>query len=176
MIFCMSLHKKKMFNRTLHKIINTKLYQGKAIIIIGARQTGKTTIAKNIATAFEEEALYLNTDENNIRHALTNVSVIALKQILGKAKFVLIDEAQRIVDVGITLKLIVDNFPHIQLLVTGSYSLELMSVINEPLTGRKFEYKLYPISWAEYREKHHFLEAKASLENRLIYGISRCFK
>lgn len=160
-----------MYNRLLYKIINNKLYQHKAIIILGARQTGKTTLTKSIATQFGEKSLYLNADESNIRDALTHASVIALKQILGNATFVVIDEAQRIANIGITLKLIVDNFPHVQLLVTGSSSLELLSEINEPLTGRKFEYKLFPISWEEYREKHHFLEAKASLENRLIYGM-----
>jgi len=160
-----------MYNRLLYQTINSKLYKGKAIILLGPRQTGKTTITKLIASNFAGKILLLNADETNVRETLTNTSVVELKQIVGQANLVVIDEAQRIVNIGLTLKLIVDNFPDIQLLVTGSSSLELLSEINEPLTGRKFEYKLFPISWEEYREKHHYIEAKSSLENRLIFGM-----
>lgn len=160
-----------MYQRDLSNLILSRFYKGKAIIILGPRQTGKTTITNSITSKIKKEILFLNADELNVRESLTNVTVIQLKQLIGTAKIVVIDEAQRIVNIGITLKLIVDNIKAIQLLVTGSSSLDLLSEINEPLTGRKYEYNLFPISWSEYRTKHHFIEAQASLENRLIFGM-----
>jgi uncharacterized protein len=160
-----------MYVRLLYPIIVSKLHKGKAIIILGPRQTGKTTLVKKISADYEGKILILNADELRVRELLTNVSIVGLAQILGNAELVVIDEAQRIENIGITLKLIVDNFPKVQLLVTGSSSLEIMSEINEPMTGRKFEYKMFPISWEEYREKHHFIEAKSDLEHRLIFGM-----
>jgi len=159
----------KMITRTLTKIVDDKLFKGKAIILIGPRQVGKTTLIK--ALLKHKDYLFLNGDEPIIRSNLTNPSIQKLKSILGNAKIVFIDEAQRIENIGITLKIIHDQFKDIQLLVSGSSAFELKNEMNEPLTGRKWEYNLYPISYEEYEKQFGYIAAQSDLETRLIYGF-----
>ena len=160
-----------MYPRIIYPVITKKIFKGKAIIIMGARQTGKTTLTKLLTKKRKEIVLSLNADELIVRTQLQDASIATLKQIIGKAKIIVIDEAQRIPNVGITLKLIIDNFPDVQLIVTGSSALDLASEINEPLTGRKWEYNLFPISWEEFRAIHNYSEAQTMLEQRLIFGM-----
>ena len=112
----------------------------------------------------------LNCDEPDIKEMLTNTNSTELRMLIGGNKIVLIDEAQRVPDIGLTLKLITDNMPDVQLLVTGSSAFEIQNNINEPLTGRKFEYHLYPISTSELMSTGGLLQVKQTLESRLIYG------
>jgi predicted AAA+ superfamily ATPase len=143
--------------------------KGKAIIIVGPRQVGKTTLIKTI---LEKEAyLFLDADDPTTRNLLTNPNTEQLKNIIGKSKIVFIDEAQRIENIGITLKIITDQFKDVQLLVSGSSAFELSSKINEPLTGRKWEYQLFPISWKEFEDDIGFVKAAQQLEMRIIYGM-----
>lgn len=160
-----------MIDRSLEKIIKRKLNSGKAIIILGARQTGKTTLIKRISQAGKVDALFLNADIPIVREQLGKLSINNLRQVFGQAKLIFIDEAQRIKDVGILLKIIVDEIADIQLVVTGSSAFELSSSINEPLTGRKFEYRLFPISWHELVKHTNFLESVAQLNQRIIFGM-----
>lgn len=160
-----------MIDRSLETIITRKLNKGKALVILGARQTGKTTLIKKISETSEIDTLFLNADIPIVREQMTGPSVNKLKQIFGKAKLIFIDEAQRINDVGILLKIIVDEIKDIQLVVTGSSAFELSSNINEPLTGRKFEYRLFPISWHELVKHTNFLESVAQLNQRIIFGM-----
>jgi len=159
-----------MISRALQNIINIKLDKGKAIIVLGARQVGKTTLLKQIASQVGQDSIFFNCDEPDIRESLTNTSSTNLKQLFGRYKVVLIDEAQRVKNIGITLKLIIDEIPDVQLLVSGSSSFELSNEINEPLTGRKFEYFLYPLSFKELIEHHGLITEKRMLEERMIYG------
>lgn len=160
-----------MIQRSLEHIILNKIGKGKAIIIKGARQTGKTTLIKKIIEEQSKNSLYLNADISIVRQQLQNVTVSSLKQLFGKAKLIFIDEAQRIPEIGITLKIIVDEIPEVQPIVTGSSAFELANNINEPLTGRKFEYFLYPISWMELSEHTNFIEALSQLNQRLVFGM-----
>ena len=159
-----------MICRRLLNIIREKLNHGKALIILGARQTGKTTILKELYKDFADKALMLNCDEPQVRSNLTNVSSSFLKQLTGNKKYILIDEAQRINNIGLTLKLITDELPDIQLIVTGSSSLDLANDINEPLTGRKFEYTLFPLSFGELIENNELIQTMGELERRLSFG------
>lgn len=159
----------KMITRTLTKIIDNKLFKDKAIVLIGPRQVGKTTLIK--ALLKHKDYLFLNGDEPIVRSNLTNPSIEKLKSILGNVKIVFIDEAQRIENIGITLKIIHDQFKDIQLLVSGSSAFELKNEMNEPLTGRKWEYNLYPISYEEYEKQFGYIAAQSDLETRLIYGF-----
>jgi len=159
-----------MIYRTLQKEIENKLYQGKAVIVLGARQTGKTTLLKYIADQYKPYT-FLNCDEPIVRERLENVNLTELKRIIGGHSMVFIDEAQRVPNIGITLKLITDQLPGVQLLVSGSSSLDLTNEINEPLTGRKWEYRLYPVSWKEYADHTGYLNASGELEHRLVYGM-----
>lgn len=159
-----------MIKRLLEKTIQEKLFKGKAIVIIGPRQTGKTTLARKIIDSLKEEYLWLNGDHLETRESLKDASKNKLDAILGKNRIIVIDEAQRIQNIGLTLKIIVDSFPEKQLIITGSSSLDLNSEINEPLTGRKWEYKLYPISYNEQVENTDYLSEKSMLKHRMVYG------
>lgn len=159
-----------MIERILENYIESKFFKGKAIIITGARQVGKTTMLKKLAKRKEESFVFLNCDEANVRITLEDISIERLKSIIGTHKILLIDEAQRVTNIGLTLKLIVDNFPEVQLLVTGSSSLDLAAGTKESLTGRKFEYHLFPFSVAELVQHTNILTEEQSLEKRLIFG------
>lgn len=158
-----------MIQRILHHQLKERFHSGKAIILMGSRQVGKTTLLKNI---FEnpEEVLWLNGDELDVLELFENASAIRLKQFFGNKKIVVIDEAQRIPNIGLKLKLITDTLPEIQLFSTGSSSFELANHVNEPLTGRKWEYKMFPISFAEMVNHHGLLDERRSLNHRLVYG------
>jgi predicted AAA+ superfamily ATPase len=158
-----------MILRRLAPKIQSRLGKGKAIIIVGPRQVGKTTLIKNILE--NEDYLFLDADDPTVRNFLTNPNTEQLKSILGKHKVVFIDEAQRIENIGITLKIITDQFKDVQLIVSGSSAFELSSKLNEPLTGRKWEYQLFPISWKEFEDNVGFIKAEQQLEIRIIYGM-----
>lgn len=159
-----------MIVRDLNSVIRSKLFKGKAIILTGARQVGKTTLLKQLVKETGLSSIFLNCDEVEVRNALQNASVERLKSIIGSHKIIFIDEAQRVESIGITLKIIVDNFTDVQLLVTGSSTLELATGIKEPLTGRKFEYHLFPFSLAELANHHNLITEEQALEKRLIFG------
>ncbi len=160
-----------MIARTIEKTIISRLFQGKTIIIYGARQVGKSTLLNFIKISIKKKVLYLNCDNRDIRNHLTEPGINVLKRMFGDHKVVLIDEAQRILNIGLTLKIIHDQIPEIQLIVTGSSSLELSNQINEPLTGRKFEYQLYPLTVNELIHHFGFIEVSRNLEQHLIFGM-----
>ena len=159
-----------MISRLLQKTIESRLFAGKAIIVIGARQVGKSTLFKLILEKQDYKALQLNCDEPEVRDMLSNINTAELRLLIADNRIVVIDEAQRVENIGMTLKLITDNFPEVQLLVTGSSSFGLQDKLNEPLTGRKYEYHLYPISTAELMASNGLLGVKQTLEQRLVYG------
>ncbi len=159
-----------MIERHLKKNIEKNLFKKKAIILYGARQTGKTTLMEQILEPFREETLFLNGDDADTREMFTKLNATQLVPIIGNSKIVLLDEAQRIPETGLALKIIHDNFKNVQLIATGSSSFDLANKIMEPLTGRKFEFTLYPLSFSEMADHHGFLTEKRLLEHRLIFG------
>lgn len=159
-----------MITRTLQQRIEGNLFKGKAIVVIGARQVGKSTLFRQITEGLKEQVLTLNCDEPEVREMLTGMNANELRLLVGNHRIVMIDEAQRVAEIGMTLKRMTDNLPDVQLMVTGSSSLELQNRLNEPLTGRKYEYHLYPISTRELLEHGGLLAVRQSLESRLIYG------
>lgn len=159
-----------MIKRLLQDTIEARMFQGKAIIVIGARQVGKSTLFKMTLDGRAERVLTLNCDEPEVREMLSGANLNQLRLLIGSNQIVMIDEAQRVEDIGLTLKLITDNFPSVQLLVTGSSSFELQNRLNEPLTGRKFEYHLYPLSTGEILQDQGLLAVKQTLESRLLFG------
>ena len=158
-----------MIPRTLFSQIKGRLNSQKSIILIGPRQVGKTTLIKEVLK--DKPFLWLNADDPTVRKALSNPNTEQLKTIFGTSDFVFIDEAQRIENSGITLKLIVDELEDVQLIVSGSSAFELGNSLNEPLTGRKWEYLLLPISWNEFQEHVGFIKAEQQLESRILYGM-----
>lgn len=159
-----------MIPRQLESLINKRIGTGKAIIIIGPRQTGKTTLMSKIARE-QGDYLLLDGDDFTVRSNLESANTETLQQIIGSNNVILIDEAQRIKNIGLVLKIIIDQLKPGLLMVSGSSSLELANEINEPLTGRKWEYMLFPISWQELEEHKGYLVAQQQLENRLVYGF-----
>jgi predicted AAA+ superfamily ATPase len=146
------------------------LFKGKVIIITGPRQAGKTTLLKKLASEIQPRPLFLNCDETDARQMLTDTTSSQLRQIAGNNKVVIIDEGQRVKNIGLTLKLFTDELPEIQLVVSGSSALELANQINGPLTGRKFENNLFPLSRRELVSHHTLIEGNRWLEDRLIFG------
>lgn len=157
--------------RIVQEQIEKVLFKGRIIILYGARQVGKTTLVKKIIDNVPESSLFLNCDEPDVREALTDKTSTELKQFIGNSGLVVIDEAQRIKNIGLTLKLLVDNFPSVQVIATGSSSFELSNNIKEPLTGRKFEFYLYPISITEISQIYSDIEIKRLLENMMRFGM-----
>ncbi len=160
-----------MLPRTLQDRIEHCFYKGKAIIIYGARQVGKTTLIRKIQEKVVHDSLYINCDEPDFREALTDITSTELKHIIGRKRIVFIDEAQRVKNIGLTLKLFVDHFTDVQVVATGSSSLDLSNEIVEPLTGRKYEFHLFPFSLLELRERYSRVEIKRILETRIIMGM-----
>ena len=161
---------KDMYNRDLLSVIKDKCFRHKAILILGARQVGKTTLLKQFMQEQTDQVLYLNCDEAITVSLLTNRNIQQLQTLIGTAKIVVIDEAQKVDNIGLTLKMIVDNIPDVQVIATGSSAFELRNRLNEPLTGRKYEYRLFPISTNEIHKTSGYLDVQRLLESRLIYG------
>ncbi|MBI1305303.1 MAG: AAA family ATPase [Bacteroidetes bacterium] len=158
-----------MYARIISESITKRINSRKAIILTGPRQVGKTTLIESLLKS--KEHLLLNGDDPTTRSLLSNPNTEQIRAILGKYKYVFIDEAQRIEGIGLTMKIITDQFKDVQLFASGSSSFDLSSKINEPLTGRKWEYQLFPVSWEEYESHHGYLYAEQNLENRLLYGF-----
>ena len=158
--------------RTIEPLIKANLFKKSVIIIYGPRQTGKTTLVQKILQDQTKiSSKYLNCDEADIQKILLEANTSThLKQIIGEAKLVVIDEAQRVRNIGIKLKLLTDNFPDTQIIATGSSSFELANEVNEPLTGRSLEFWLHPLSILEIYNKEDGLLFQRELETLLIFG------
>ena len=158
-----------MIKRILEQRIRSRINSGKAIILMGPRQTGKTTL---LTTIFgnDPDVMWLNGDDPETRILLEDVTTLKWKRILGNSKVMVLDEAQRIADIGLKLKLITDQIPEVQVVASGSSAFELANRINEPLTGRKWAYHLFPLSYAEMEAHHGFVEEHRRIPERLVYG------
>ena len=158
-----------MIIRLQQKNIEDCLNNGKAIVIMGARQTGKTTMLMQMFPE-NEDNLWLNGDEIDVQSVFENVSADRLRGIIGSHKVLVIDEAQRIKDIGLRLKLITDKILDVQLVATGSSSFDLSNKVNEPLTGRKWEFRMFPLSFAEMVNHNGLLTEKRMIPHRMVYG------
>lgn len=158
-----------MIERLLYKTIENKLFVGKVIILTGARQVGKTTLLKQLLRQ-KEGVLWLNGDELQVQNLFANASADRLLSEFSNSKIVILDEAQRIENIGLRLKLIADSDSEVQVIATGSSAFELANKVNEPLTGRKWEYQMFPLSFGEMVEHHGKLKEMRMLPRRIIYG------
>lgn len=158
--------------RQIEPKIVENLFKGDVIIVYGARQVGKTTLVRKIIeNQADLSTKYLNCDEGDVQKAFAEAGTsTSLKRIIGDAKLVVLDEAQRIRNVGLKLKLLVDNFPSQQIIATGSSSFDLSNEVKEPLTGRSREFWLYPLTSSEMYPLGDNLEFLRNLETLLIYG------
>ncbi len=159
-----------MIPRTLQATLERKLFRGKALVLFGARQTGKTTLVTELLKGRSDKVLSLNADDADVRDLFLRPNPARLKQVFGNARIVFLDEAQRIPDIGLVLKIGVDRVKDVQIIASGSSSFDLAQKTGEPLTGRKFEHLLFPLSFAELVAHHGLLEEKRHLEERLVFG------
>ena len=144
---------------------------GKAIVIYGARRVGKTTLLQKFVENLDKETvLFVNGDDLTARQFLESQSIEKLKDFIGRHQYLIVDEAQYVQNIGLNLKLIVDHIPGIRVIAAGSSSFDLAQGLGEPLTGRRFVLKLFPLAQMEISgvEKTH--DTAANLEARLIYG------
>ena len=146
------------------------LTPGKVLVLYGPRQVGKTTLVLELLDNLSMPQRYISADELVYREALASQDRRTLGDLLGDSQLLVIDEAQRVPDIGLNLKILVDNYPHAAILATGSASFDLANKISEPLTGRKRTLNLYPVSYAEIAQTWGAFEAKAQLERWLIWG------
>ena len=157
--------------RTIQPLIEKYLFQGKIIVIYGARQVGKTTLLKALEKKYSaKKSLFINCDFLDARESLFNATSTSLEKLFHSYEVIFIDEAQRVKNIGLTFKIAIDYFPKKQFIVTGSSSFDLANEINEPLTGRKYEFHLYPFSLQEIFSNKDFFERQRLLNDRLLYG------
>jgi predicted AAA+ superfamily ATPase len=149
--------------------IGERLFKKKAIVLLGPRQVGKTTLLKCLGVS-ADSVVWLNGDELDVHTLMASINQGNVKMLMGNKNVLVIDEAQRIEDIGIKLKIIIDNYPAIQVIATGSSAFDLANRINEPLTGRKWEYQLFPLSFEEMVQHHGLLDEQRLVKQRLVFG------
>ncbi|MBK7885856.1 MAG: ATP-binding protein [Bacteroidetes bacterium] len=159
-----------MIDRHLAKQIAKRLDDKKAILLLGPRQVGKSTLLQLLSSKFNKPVVWWDGDESDIRAMLQQPTSSKIKAYIGSNKTVVIDEAQRIENIGVCLKLITDKLKEVKVIATGSSSFELANKINEPLTGRKWQFNLFPLSFGEMVQHTSLLEEQRLLEHRLIFG------
>jgi len=156
--------------RALLPQIQNTLQAGKVTVLYGPRQVGKTTLTKELIQALPIQSRFINADELMYREILSSQSSQQLGELIGNSELLVIDEAQRVPEIGLNLKILVDTFPHIKIIATGSASFELASKISEPLTGRKLTFTLHPVSYSEIQDTFGKIESRAQLERWVIWG------
>ena len=160
----------KPVTRIIQKSIEDGLFQGKVVIIYGPRQVGKTTLAKQILENHKDEGLYLNCEILSVNQALATPEPEKLKSFFGNHKLIVLDEAQKVPNIGTILKVLVDTYPELQIIATGSSSFELANQASEPLTGRVNRLILYPLSIQEISQFTSRLEVEARIDALLRFG------
>ena len=158
-----------MIKRILTQKIKSRFHKGKVIVLIGPRQVGKTTLINSLLA--KDEYLFLDGDDNTISESLSIANTETLKNIIGDYKYVFIDEVQRIPNIGLKLKIMVDQIKTAQIIVSGSSAFDINNLTQEPLTGRKFEFQMFPLTWTEFQTKLGFMKAKQQLNLRLVFGM-----
>ncbi|NHZ84830.1 MAG: AAA family ATPase [Planctomycetia bacterium] len=160
-----------MIDRLLEQIIKDQMFTGKTIVLLGARQVGKTTLMRKLVEQYNDTFIWLNGDDIDVRESFRSVTSTKVKAQFGDKRLIVIDEAQRLENAGLTVKIMHDNLDDVQLLITGSSSFELTDKIKESMTGRKWEYRLFPMSIEEICDHTSWFDEKRLFEDRLIYGL-----
>ncbi len=158
-------------SRTIISRLEDQLFKGKVLILYGARRTGKTTLVKHLLTKFSDKSAYINCELQEYKDALSTTNSGLLAEFIGNRELIIFDEAQHISDIGLVLKVLVDTFPQVQFIATGSSSFELSGMVSEPLTGRSRQFLLLPFSLEEIGQTLNPIQIKASLPNFLRFGL-----
>jgi len=162
------------FNRNIQPLIEAQLYKSKVIILYGARRTGKTFLCNQIIKKQTEKGIkarYLNCESFAVKQKLQTTNELELKNYLADSNLVILDESQHIENIGLTLKILVDFYPEIQIIATGSSSFDLANKTGESLTGRARRFILYPLSIEELKTGIDLFKIDSSLDKILTYGL-----
>ena len=159
-----------MIKRILQSWIKKKMFNRKAIILIGPRQVGKSTLVNSILKDYDD-VLVLNGDDPAIQKLMDRPNTEQIRNIIGKSTVLFIDECQRISEIGLTSKIITDQFKDVQLILSVSSSFDLRNRTSEPLTGRKWTAMMWPVSWHEWQNYAGYVKAQQDLSNRLVHGF-----
>lgn len=161
-----------MFQRSIEAILREAILQSNKIVILyGPRQVGKTTLVRNVLGTLPFTSLEVNADQTKYHEVLASRDLAKMKELIGVAELLFIDEAQNIPNIGINLKILHDNLPNLRIIATGSSSFELANQLKEPLTGRTLTLRLYPIALQELALHLSPFELKDQLENFMLYGM-----
>ncbi|WP_026951054.1 ATP-binding protein [Algoriphagus mannitolivorans] len=158
-------------SRTIITQLEDQLFKGKVLILYGARRTGKTTLVKHLLEKFSEKSAYINCELQEYKDALSTTNSGLFAEFIGNRELIIFDEAQHIANIGLVLKVLVDTFPHVQFIATGSSSFELSGMVSEPLTGRSRQFLLLPFSLEEIGQSLNPIQIKANLPNFLRFGL-----
>lgn len=158
-------------SRTIIAQLEDQLFKGKVLILYGARRTGKTTLVKHLLGKFSEKSAYINCELQEYKDALSTTNSGLLAEFIGNRELIIFDEAQHIANIGLVLKVLVDTFPQVQFIATGSSSFELSGMVSEPLTGRSRQFLLLPFSLEEIGQSLNPIQIKANLPNFLRFGL-----
>jgi uncharacterized protein len=156
--------------RFLLSQIKSLLLPGKVLVLYGPRQVGKTTLANDLLSTISLRSRFVNADELIYREPLGSQNMQRLSEVLGDVELLVIDEAQRVANIGINLKILIDSHPNVIIIATGSASFDLANKISEPLTGRTLTFNLFPVSYPEIRQTIGAVEARSQLERWLVWG------
>lgn len=156
--------------RELSNLILKKLQPNKVVILYGARRVGKTMLVNEILANVNEPILRLNGDDINVHDKLSIRSIENYKQILGTYKLLYIDEAQKIPEIGLKLKLMIDEIEGLRIIISGSSSFDIHKNAGEPLTGRKYTFTLYTLSENEYTQIENNVNKMDKVRERLVFG------
>jgi uncharacterized protein len=156
--------------RDLSKNIIRKLQPNKVVIVFGARRVGKTVLVKEILSKINEPVLSLNGEDINVHDKLANRSIENYKQILGSYKLLYIDEAQKIPEIGLKLKLMIDGIDDLKIIISGSSSFDIHKDAGEPLTGRKYSFNLFALSENEFNQVENNITKFDKVSERMVLG------
>ncbi len=158
------------FERRIEKQIEDKIGKNKVLLIMGTRRVGKTFLIQEIKAKFKGESMLLNAEDFDTQDILKIRTATNYKKLIGKASLLILDEAQVIEEIGAILKLMIDSIPGLTIIATGSSSFDLLNKTGDPLTGRQYQFQLYPIAQLEIRENENYAETVQHLDERLIFG------
>ncbi len=159
-----------MITRLLDSQIREKLFKKKAIVLTGPRQVGKTTLIHSLTSGMDK-VLFFDGDDPTVQRLLDRPNTSQLKDLIGDNKVLFIDECQRLNEIGLTSKIIIDQLQPVQLILSGSSSVDILQQTGESLTGRKWTFSLLPVTWQEWQDYSGYLESEQDMENRLVYGF-----
>ena len=151
-------------------LLAERIREGKVIALFGARRTGKTFLLRQFTRNSAEPVLFLNGEDQDVQRVLANRSAAHYRALLGQCRFLVVDEAQKVSNIGLILKLMVDEIPDLKVIATGSSAFDLNRQFGEPLTGRKTTLRLFPIAEMEWAKQENKLEQEANLRERLVFG------